>query len=111
MSDFDDMLTNTAQGFADTFGEAVTFTPSGGTGRTINAIVTRRLPDGIDGASAGTTPMIEVEIERHATRGALAINRGGDKITVAATYGGTAVARNIASILSEDAGMIRLLLR
>ena len=108
---FDEILEETSQTFADTFGESVTLTPRGGVGRTINAVVTRRVPDGVDGTALGNTPMIECEIERHATRGALTIDRGGDTITVAATKGGTASAHQIVTILAEDAGMIRLLLR
>lgn len=117
--DWDDILQDTGEAFADTFGEDVIYTPYGGSARTIKAIV-KRNPDaqiGPDGEALA--PLLEITVENHATRGistATMNGHGADKVTVAVRKGETA--RQLGVYLpppggrrTHDAGMISLDLR
>lgn len=92
----------------DHFGEEVTFSPYGGSPRTIDAIVTRQMPVPLSEVPTQLLPNIDVWIRRHATNGALTINVNQDTITTPVQIGGSAVAQLITDILFEDASWFHL---
>lgn len=115
MSLMDDLLAADSALFVDADAsfevEDVSYLPKGGSARTISVQVFRKPPEAVPGAAQGNTPIVEVLVQRHATTGISTVNRGGDTITIADVRGGTARARVISEIISEDTGLFHLRLR
>lgn len=108
---------NNAVAFVRRFGEEITYTPKDGTPRTIWAVVTREPVQGINEMQKARSPRLVVQVLTDSTIGTYGgidfdeLNTGGDTLTVATRYGGTAAARPIANVLDSDPGMFRLELR
>lgn len=107
MSLIDDALALDAQlAFADADGvpgsESVSYTPFGGSARTVVVNVMRNMPHKVNG-ELRVLPIV-VFIAKHATAGAASINRGGDTFGIADTPGGTAKTRVVNQIISVDGG-------
>lgn len=98
-------------------GEEVTYTPKGGTGRTIWAVVNREPVQAIGEMQKGRSPRFTVWVlidSTVATYGGIdadEINTGGDTITLAERYGNAGVARPVGNVLDTDPGMMKLELR
>ncbi len=98
--------------------ESVSYTPSGGSARTISAIVDRS-PAAMITDNGVSTPRVRITVANHATRGILssAVNQhGADKVSVAVMQGGTAESLGVylpppGTPGTQDAGMIVLDLR
>lgn len=86
------------------WGTSVTYTPKGGSGRTITVILDRNPAVHIPGTASGFSPYVDAWIKNHATEGTTSIVVGGDTLTFAARYGGTAEAYDITEIIEQDAG-------
>lgn len=91
-------------------GESVTYTPLGGTARTITAIIDRQEVSTINGSEPQRQMVITVVVANDATLGiaSSAINLGGDTITLPVRYGNTATQRRIARIIDHDQGALTL---
>ncbi len=110
-------LDSDAEAALDLWGEQVTYTPSGGTGRAIVAIVTREPAAQPPGAPRGQAPSLTVQVTNRATAygddgyGGIAvteIDTHADTVTLPGREGGDTQARRIAEIIEQDAGMVRL---
>lgn len=117
MSQLDEILAIDAAAFTGPDqmpgGEAVTYKPSGGGSRPINAQVERVPTEEIVIGNQVRMPKMIIEVANNATTGiALSeIDWGGDTVTLAYQKGGTAADHPIVGeVLSQDAGMIRLAL-
>lgn len=110
MSDFDDNLEGSGDLFLDEFGEDITYHPSGGSDRAIQAIVTRLGPANLEGLPIGRAERLEIEVLNDTVFGIACseLNTGGDYVTLAARLGAAADRRRIVRLLSQDAEMIRL---
>ena len=108
----DSILAADAQAFADPdlFGEPVTYTPKGGAPVAVNAVVYRLPPTLIPGTASVAAPSIEVFVPR-GVAGIVALDKDGDRITVAARIGDAPKPHPIAEIVSQDAGGYMLRLR
>lgn len=89
----------------DGFGETVTYNPLNGASVSIPAIVERDPPVTSPSPSMSKAPRMYISIRNKATVGRTSIDTGGDTITVAYRYGGTAEAHPVRRILKQDAGM------
>ena len=87
--------------------ESVVYTPAGGDPVTINAVVDRPGPDPLGGGQAA---VIHVQAINDASLGIDldALDAGGDTITVAERYGGTAKARRIQRLGDHDAEWVTM---
>lgn len=91
------------------FAEAVTYVPSSGSTRSINAVVIRQtvaqVPEG-----GFDTPVFEVHVANSATLGVSSaeLNVGADAISIPVRIGDTATARTIVRLIDHDAGMLVL---
>ena len=108
----DDLLTdakNVFLGGNDEFDEEITYTPSGESGKTINALVVRDvLEPGKENSRRSLKNQAEVYIANDATAGVTAIDRAGDSIAVADREGNSKDAR-VAKVIGNDGGMWHLL--
>jgi hypothetical protein len=97
----------------DLGGETVTYLPSGGGSREIQALVTRHEPDELGPAPHGHGPVLTVAVINSATTGISGdeVDTGRDKIQLPVRLGETAQARRIMSVISQDAGMMQLEVR
>ena len=114
MSEFDDELIATRADHISVFGESVKYKPTGGGGsRTINAVVQRGRPEGLDGADYGHSPLATIFVENNNTTGIASseIDTGGDMVEYAVRIGETVEDRRITKIVQQDAGMLELELR
>jgi hypothetical protein len=110
MSTFQDMLAADATAVfcnsAD-FAEPITYTPRGGTTRSINAIVNRNPPE--TAAGNGLKPSMTITVANHATLGIdiTTFNAGGDYVTLGTDTADTAKKIYLNGKPSEqDAGML-----
>lgn len=91
------------------FAEAVTYVPSSGSTRSINAVVIRQtvaqVPEG-----GFDTPVFEVHVANSSTSGISSseINVGADAISMPVRIGDTATNRTIVRLVDHDAGMLVL---
>ena len=110
---FDDQTETDASVFLDTFGETVTYYPSGGGTRSIDAVVSRDPIGRLDGAPHGKTQHIVVSVANDSSIGISSseIDTGKDKIELVYRIGETAQQRVITKIVSIDHGMMHLELR
>ena len=96
MSLLNEQLAYDSASFIDTdaFGEAITYKPNGAANVALNAVVHR----------LGEENLLHIRIANHATLGRTSIDTGGDRINVAARYGGTAADHIVSAVLEQDAG-------
>ena len=96
----------------DEFAEAISYTPKGGTQKTIKAIVNRkRLNPASEDTGRILQNTIEIFITNDLTYGLASINKGGDKVTLPEVIGGSDVNYVVVDILGEDDGIWHLLLQ
>jgi hypothetical protein len=112
----DSVITDDGAVFVDSdgFGESVVYLKGDGTTRSISATVFRLTPDDLQGAAERTRiRRLELEVRNSATLGITPgeLDLGKDRLQVAWRRGETATNWAIMQILSQDAGMVRLLLR
>lgn len=110
----DTSMSDDATYFIDTdeFAEAVTYTPLGGTAKSINAIVVRDEPAQLgETAARSLAADLTIAIRNDATAGVTSVNTGGDRVTVARRYGETAKSLQVYEVISSDAAIWRLRLR
>jgi hypothetical protein len=119
MSAFNDMLAADAVNvFANPteFGESGTFTPRGGTPRTIGAVVDRNPPERINARGEFVTPKMTITVANDATTGISSADLdayGNDKFAIPLRIGGVAQVFGVYLPDSSagnfmDAGMITL---
>jgi hypothetical protein len=96
----------------DEFGEPISYTPKGGTAKSIKAQVFRQ---GIAPASEDTGRVLQSQVEiiiaNDATYGVTSINKGGDTVSLPERIGGSNVTFSVADILKQDDGLWHLLLQ
>jgi hypothetical protein len=91
---------------------APTVTITGGTtALSRQAHVKRGRLNRLEEAGRGVALYIEVDITNDADAGITTVNRGGDRVTVAETYGGSTKTYVVAEILEQNAAHWRLRLR
>lgn len=91
--------------------ESITYRPTGGTERSIYAVVDRQLPSTVPGSPAPVRAhRWEVSVVNDATAGIAmsTLNLQLDKIDIADRSGGTAAARSIVAILEQDSEWLKL---
>lgn len=117
MSFFDQVLASDAAFFVDSDlmgGERVTYVPASGPRKVISAIVNRQPKATIAEMSAGR-PVVQMTIVvANNIRTGISVHQldtGKDRIEVARRKGGEVESRAIASIRSQDAGMLTLEIR
>jgi hypothetical protein len=90
------------------FGETITYKPRAGGSRTIAGLVDRTDRSVFEGIDRGTAPTFVITVPNSVTTGILSteIDTGGDRITVAARYGGTAVDRRITRIADTNGSSV-----
>ena len=97
---------------SDEFGELITYTPKGSTGKSIKAQVFRQ---GIIPASEDTGRVLQSQVEiiiaNDATYGVTSINKGGDTVSLPERIGGSSITFSVADILKQDEGLWHLLLQ
>ncbi len=104
LTDFKNCLLNTGE-----FAEAVVYTPSGGSPKTVNAIVVRERieskgPDHTIALSRGA----EIYIANDAALGTASINKNNDTVSFPVQIGGTAVVWKVVEIIYHDDAVWRL---
>ena len=106
MGVFDDCLVATASAFTDVFAETVTYKPSVGDAREIEAIVVREPAEKTPGMPHGLGPKLKIDVENDSTTGISTdeINTGGDLVNLSVRIGESAQDRAIVGIESQDAG-------
>lgn len=103
--DAKNIFTNT-----DEFAETITYTPSGGSSKTIKASIFRdRLDAGNQDRNRTLTRQAEIMIANDSTYGVTFVTRAGDYVSFPVYIGGAAVDWSVIDILSHDEGMWRLL--
>ena len=114
MSFKDNLKRDALNSFLNTneFAEAISYTPKGGTQKTIKAIVNRkRLNPASEDTGRILQNTIEIFIANDSVNGVTAINKGGDKVTLPEVIGGADVNYVVVDILGEDDGIWHLLLQ
>lgn len=113
---WDDALVDTAEAFADTFGEDVVVIPRTGPERPIKAVVNRRPLERYGPNNEVLTPKLEITVRNDATHGISTASddlSGSTRVRVAVRKGDTAEALAVylpppGSNRAHDAGMISL---
>jgi hypothetical protein len=98
---------------ASEFAEQVSYTPFGGSPKTIKAVVDRsRIDSNIQDSGRLVGKQAEIWIANHATDGVTSVNKGNDLVSMP-NYngGGTNVNWRVIEIIEKDEGMWRLLLQ
>jgi hypothetical protein len=94
------------------FAETVSYTPKGGSAKTIKAVVNRERPDpAAEVSNRAYFNQLEIMIANDATNGIAAINKDGDTVSLPLRPGGVAVTFTVKDILSSDDGMWHLILQ
>jgi len=91
--------------------ESITYRPTGGAARTIEAVVDRQLPTALPGSPAPVrTHRWEVTLVNDSSVGIAmsSLNLQLDKLDVADRVGATAAARSILAILEQDPEWLKL---
>lgn len=96
----------------DESAEDITYSPYGGTNKSIKAVVNRQRisPAGEDGGRTLVNDM-EIMIANDDTYGMTTIKKGFDKVIIPKTVGGDNATFVVADILGQDEGMWHLLVR
>ena len=105
-------LTRQSGKFLTHFGETIVYKPNGGAPRSIKANVQRNVyeaPSEIPGDSPAA-PSIIIDVRNSYTDGIHSeeVDRGQDKVELAVRVGETPMDRPIADIISQDDGMLQL---
>ncbi len=111
---FSDTLTNDATDvFLKEFAEDVVYTPSGGTPRTIKAVVRRQPFTQLAEMTGIERPIFVVWVANNGTTGILSqsLETSADTLTFSILEGGTPEALKIQRILHQDDGMMALEVR
>lgn len=113
MSLKDQMLRDARQAILNTdeMAELITYTPYGGSGRTIKAIVNRE-PLKTSSIDEGRTLQrhCRVFVANHASDGVVSVAVRRDKVSLPVNEGGVSVVWDVSQVLSKDEGMWELLL-
>lgn len=94
----------------DAFGESVVYTPVGGSGHTITAVVVREVPQVIGGDLSALNYEVYVSHSSSASIGVDSVNIN-DAVTFARQPGGSNITMHVAEIVDQDNGMWRLRLQ
>ncbi len=95
----------------DEFAESITYTPKGGSPKTLSAIVNRqRLIPASETTGRILTNQIEIIIANDSAYGVTSINKGGDQVALPERIGEAAINWIVADVLDHDAGGWHLLL-
>jgi hypothetical protein len=111
LSVFDDQFAVSAvPGLQDYFGESLTYKPRAGGSRTITGMVDRTDRSVYGELDRGTSTLLTIIVPNSATTGILSteINTGGDQITVANRYGGTAIDRRIVRVVETNGSSVTI---
>lgn len=111
MSVFDDLFASCAvPGLQGYFGETLTYKPRAGGSRSITGMVDRTDRRVLDGTDRTTAPSFYITVANLVTTGILSteINTGGDVISVANRYGGTAVDRRITQVVETNGSSVTI---
>lgn len=95
----------------DEHGEAITYTPSGSSAVSINAVVQRNVMSSVPGTEDTLAEDLVISIRNHATAGVTSVNRGKDVVSVARREGESAATLTVVEILEQDGAMWTLQLR
>ena len=92
------------------FAEAVTYKPSGGSSRAITVIVDREIDQSLPAFAQAAAPLLRVTARNSATEAITPdeLNTGLDEINLPRRIGETARDFTIASLVSQDYGMIKM---
>lgn len=94
------------------FAEDITYTPKGGTAKTIKAIVNRkRIDPAYEDAGRILLNQSEIFIANDEASGVASVNKGGDLVSFAEVIGGALIEWVVVDILGQDEGMWHLLLQ
>lgn len=99
-----------AFGDTDAFGEVVTYTPVGGSGRAINAVVDRRTPEIIGGDLSANSVEVFVSHSSDVSIGVDSVSIN-DAVTFARQPGGSSITMRVCEVIDQDNGMWRLRLQ
>ena len=112
---FDTDIKDTAAEMLETLdGETVTYyNEARGVSREITAIVEEKLPEGLQSVPHGQAPVFIVTVRNSSTEGISSdeLDLGTDLIELTTRLGTGSQYRKIAKILSQDAGMLVLMMR
>jgi hypothetical protein len=109
VSVFDEQFASCAvPGLQDYFGETLTYKPRAGGSRTITGMVDRTDRNLLDGTDRAMSASFLITVANLVTTGILSteIKVGGDMITVADRYGGTARDRAITKVLETNGSSV-----
>ncbi len=109
MSVFDDQFAVSAvPGLQDYFGETLTYKPRAGGSRTITGMIDRTDRSVFGELDRGAATLLQITVPNNVTTGILSteINVGGDAITVADRYGGTARDRRIMRVVETNGSSV-----
>lgn len=92
------------------FGDSITYLPSAGGSRSIQAMIERETVESSDGVLA---KQMIVRVKNSATEGIAAteINEGGDQVQLPIRVGESAVTKTILHVLSTENGLVRFLVQ
>jgi hypothetical protein len=94
----------------DEFAEQIVYNFAAGGTRTINAIIDRNPPQIIEDMEPTRSEVIQIVVANDATSGVTSaeVNTGGDYVSLAPRFGGTASNRRVARIVEHDEGAMIL---
>lgn len=97
---------------SDEFAESITYTPSGGSPKTIKAVVSRERVDP-DSQARGNVLInqAEIHIAKDSTYGVASVSKGADKVSFPAIIGGSNSTWLVIDIIKHDDGMFHLLVQ
>ncbi len=97
---------------AGEFAEAVTYKPSGGSPKTINALVVRKQIEADEQDQGHVLEnQCEVYLANHAVSGVVSVQKGKDVLSFPEQPGGTSIDWFVVDVVSKDDGMWRLLVQ
>ncbi|MEI8350091.1 MAG: hypothetical protein WCI77_08045 [Candidatus Omnitrophota bacterium] len=115
MTTFKEILDNDVKNvFLNTneFAESITFTPYGGTAKSIKAIVQRsRLDPASEDTGRSLLNQAEIFIANDSVEGVTSINKGQDKVSLPATIGGSSSNWLVVDIIDHDSAIWHLLIQ
>lgn len=96
----------------DEFAETITYTPYGGTNKSIKALVDRkRLEPMTETSGRFLSNTAEVMIANHATYGVTSVAKGYDKVIMEKSPGGDSQTWLVIDVMASDDGMWHLLVQ
>ncbi len=95
---------------SDEFAEVITYTPKGGSAKSIKAVIVRnRLEAGTEDAGRILRNQCEVYIANDATDGVTSVDKGDDILQFPEQVGGSNISWVVEDIISKSGGMWHLL--